>query len=71
MGEFWVYENWTRQRAILHRGTCGSCQRGRGMWGGGKTPNGQWHGPFDSEEAARSVPLKPAREVKACGLCLK
>ena len=71
MNEFWVYENWTVQKAVLHRGGCGSCNHGRGIWGGGKTPNGKWHGPYASEELAKSAPIQPQREIRGCGLCMK
>jgi hypothetical protein len=71
MSEFWIYENWAVQKAVLHRGGCGACKHGHGMWGGGKTPNGQWHGPYDSEDQAKSAPLSPRREIRYCGLCMK
>ncbi len=27
---FYVYENWTHNRARIHRGTCGYCNNGQG-----------------------------------------
>ena len=71
MSEFWIYENWAVQKAVLHRGDCTSCNHGHGIWGGGKTPNGQWHGPYDSEDQAKAAPIWPRREVRGCGLCMK
>jgi hypothetical protein len=71
MGEFWVYENWMVQKAILHRGDCGSCNHGRGIWGGGKKPSGQWHGPYASVELAMAAPVSPRRKIRGCGLCMK
>jgi F-type H+-transporting ATPase subunit beta len=71
MGKFWVYENWTVKKALLHREDCGACKRGLGMWGGGKTPNGQWHGPYASLELAMNAPVRPQRHVRNCGLCMR
>lgn len=51
---YWLHENWTAKRkAVVHVGSCGHCNDGRG-----KTPNrlgeksGRWHGPFPTVTAA-------------------
>lgn len=63
---FWVYENWTaEQKAVVHRGTCGNCNDGKGCHPnklGNK--NGKWHGPFPSEEAARLTAKGTGRPVR-------
>jgi signal transduction histidine kinase len=51
---FYVYENWTSRKAVLHRGECRFCNYGRGQRDSGETPNGKWHGPYVSEDVARS-----------------
>jgi hypothetical protein len=74
MSKFWVYENWTTQRALLHRGACGACgacKHGHGIWGGGTRPSSKWHGPYDTVELAESAPLWPRLKIRACGLCMK
>ena len=43
---YYVYENWTAEhKAVIHRGSCGNCNEGRGCH---KNPlcgrNGRWHG---------------------------
>ncbi|MGD0556209.1 MAG: hypothetical protein ABSA93_14675 [Streptosporangiaceae bacterium] len=53
---FYVYENWTLRKAVLHRGECRFCNHGRGQRASGETPNGKWHGPYVSEDMARSDP---------------
>lgn len=71
MSEFWVYENWTLRKAVLHRGECGACKRGRGQHGGGETKNGRWHGPYSSADAARAdAPIRATSLKRECGLCM-
>lgn len=71
MSKFWAYENWRAHghRATVHRGDCGACNHGRGVHGGGQTPNGKWHGPFDSADEARSEAGRQGAQVRDCGLC--
>ena len=64
---YYVYENWTAEhKAVIHRGSCGNCNEGRGCH---ENPlgniHGRWHGPFVSLEKARRVAEntgKPVRE---------
>ena len=42
--EFYSYENWHHGYARVHRGDCHFCNQGKGLFGGGRTPNGEWHG---------------------------
>ena len=52
---FYVYENWQAgpHKAVIHRGTCGHCNDGRGRAGGYDTQHAQWHGPFEDLQQAR------------------
>jgi hypothetical protein len=54
--EFWVYENWQAgpHKAVIHRGSCGHCNYGRGKAGGYDRRHAQWHGPFASVAAAQA-----------------
>jgi hypothetical protein len=63
---YYVYENWTaKDKAVIHRGTCGYCNDGRGCH---KNPlgnrNGRWHGPFDSLEEAKRAAQNTGRTVQ-------
>jgi hypothetical protein len=70
MTEFWAYENWRAHghRATIHRADCGSCNHGAGVHGGGQTSNGQWLGPFQSQQEARSAVSLEA-SVRDCARC--
>jgi len=70
MNEFWLYENWTVHTATLHRGDCQWCNHGAGQFGGGETRNGKWHGPYSSESAARSAPIRVNSMLRDCGSCM-
>ena len=63
---YYVYENWRAERkAVIHRGTCGNCNEGRGCH---ENPlgnrNGRWHGPFASHNAAIRVAQNTGRLVR-------
>jgi hypothetical protein len=51
---FWVYENWVRHKAIVHRGECSFCNDGNGLHGSRQTKSSTWHGPFDTAGNALS-----------------
>jgi hypothetical protein len=54
MAEYYVYENWTTDRARIHKGECGCyCNNGRGTHAGSSVRNGKWHGPRERDEAFR------------------
>ena len=63
---YWVYEHWAaEQKAVIHRGSCGHCNDGRGCHAnplGNK--NGQWHGPFDALADARAAAKATHRPVR-------
>ena len=64
---YWFYENWTAEdKAIIHVGSCGYCNDGKGCH---KNPQGEahgkWHGPFATlNEAAIAAEAtgKPVRK---------
>lgn len=46
--EFYIYENWAAgpHKIVLHRGSCGQCNQGRGRPAGHDANHARWHGPF-------------------------
>lgn len=69
--QYWVYENWTHEKAMIHEGRCSYCNDGRGIHGGSGNRNGRWHGPFGSRnEAERKAAATGRQLVRACKSCL-
>jgi hypothetical protein len=67
---FYVYENWTHDRARVHRADCSYCQQGRGTHGETSDRNGKWHPPFaTSEEAFRKAASLRRADTKGCLHC--
>jgi 4-hydroxy-tetrahydrodipicolinate synthase len=48
--EFFIYENWAAgpRKIVLHRGSCGQCNQGKGRPAGHDANHSKWHGPFAS-----------------------
>ena len=68
--ELWVYENWTHEKAVIHKGDCSYCKHGNGLHGTSGNGNDKWHGPFSSLEDAQKMAEKTGRKVKkSCGIC--
>ncbi len=46
--EFYIYENWAAgpHKIVLHRGSCGQCNQGKGRPSGHDANHSRWHGPF-------------------------
>src|ERR1700746_2612150 len=46
--EFYIYENWAAgpHKIVLHRGSCGQCNRGKGRPAGHAANHARWHGPY-------------------------
>lgn len=63
---YFVYENWTHDKAVVHEFNCGFCRPQTG-----KTANGQWHGSYSSWEAAlaKAQSLK-CRTARGCSHCI-
>jgi 4-hydroxy-tetrahydrodipicolinate synthase len=55
--EFFVYENWLAgpHKIVLHRGTCGQCNHGKGRPAGHDANHARWHGPYTTLAEARQV----------------
>ena len=53
--EFFVYENWLAgpHKIVLHRGSCGQCNHGKGRPAGHDANHARWHGPYRSLAEAR------------------
>lgn len=67
---FWIYENWTHEKAVIHQSTCSYCKDGRGLHGTAGNGNDRWHGPYSLKEAALTVAKNTGREIiKDCPFC--
>lgn len=53
--EYYVYENWTHKKAIIHKGNCSFCNSGQGIHLNSSEKNGHWLGPFKNKQEAESV----------------
>jgi hypothetical protein len=56
-GEYYVYENWSAgpHKAVLHRGSCGQCNAGKGRPTGHDANHSRWHGPYGNLAEARTA----------------
>ena len=54
---FYVYENWRARghKAVIHRGSCGFCNHGKGLTTGTRPEHGRWLGPFTTLSAAQAA----------------
>ena len=67
---YWVYENWTHKKAIIHKAECSYCQSGRGIHAASSKQNGEWHGPFENRDSAFQKAQCTGRdEIRACKTC--
>ena len=67
MSRYFVYENWTHDRARIHKADCGHCNDGRGTQAGSSNRNGKWHGPYDDRgEAFRAAGRLGREDTKPC-----
>lgn len=72
LSEFHVYENWQAgpRKAVIHRGSCGHCNDGKGRAGGFDHRHAQWHGPFETlaaaQEYSHGLPGVTARKRCRC-----
>jgi hypothetical protein len=68
--QYWIYENWTHERARLHIGSCSHCNEGKGSQASSSVRNGQWHGPFDNlSEADRTMAALRRSDSSYCSHC--
>jgi 4-hydroxy-tetrahydrodipicolinate synthase len=54
---FYIYENWAAgpRKIVLHRGSCGQCNQGKGRPAGHDANHASWHGPFATLVQGREV----------------
>lgn len=45
---YYVYDNWTINKARVHHASCSYCNDGRGIHSNPSGKNSKWHGPFDT-----------------------
>jgi hypothetical protein len=57
VAEFYIYENWTAgpHKIVLHRGSCGQCNQGKGRPTGHDANHARWHGPYATLTQGREV----------------
>src|SRR5208337_5475813 len=55
--EFFIYENWAAgpHKIVLHRGSCGQCNQGKGRPAGHDANHAKWHGPYSTVAQGREV----------------
>ncbi|MGA8617046.1 MAG: 4-hydroxy-tetrahydrodipicolinate synthase [Candidatus Sulfotelmatobacter sp.] len=55
--EFYIYENWAAgpHKIVLHRGSCGQCNQGKGRPAGHEANHARWHGPYANLAQGREV----------------
>ena len=70
VGPWWVYENWTHKKAIVHDDKCSFCNAGEGIHAGSSNRNGRWLGPFDTEDEATKVAQNTKQtRIDRCRIC--
>ena len=68
---FYVYENWTHKKAIVHLGRCRHCNHGQGIHVRDSGRNGRWLGPYESEDQCLQVAKSlNRRDTRTCNICL-
>jgi 4-hydroxy-tetrahydrodipicolinate synthase len=55
--EFYIYENWAAgpHKIVLHRGSCGQCNQGKGRPAGHDANHARWHGPYATLAQGREI----------------
>ncbi len=55
--EFYIYENWSAgpHKIVLHRGSCGQCNHGKGRPAGHDANHARWHGPYSTLAQGRET----------------
>ncbi len=69
MAAYWLYDNWHRSRARVHRASCVWCNDGEGFHGTSGSTVGQWL-PFDTYAQAAGAAMDAGRTDTAdCPNC--
>lgn len=67
---YWVYENWTHDRARLHAGSCNRCNDGAGSQVASSVRNGRWLGPLETfAEGERTMIELGRSDTGVCAFC--
>ena len=68
---YWVYENYIHNKAVVHRAGCSYCNSGMGIhMYGGRRLRDHWHGPFDNSVDAQDFAKNTGRaDVRGCKVC--
>lgn len=70
ISQFFIYENYPTDKAMLHKSECSFCKNGQGKKGEAETSNGKWHGPFDDRLYAVKVLENLNRtDTRLCAIC--
>ncbi len=67
--EFYVYENWTQKKAVIHRGNCGYCQFGKGKNPTDSGKHGRWLGGFETFDEAATASHNTGQPHRRCKVC--
>lgn len=74
MENYYVYENWLHNKAIIHKSDCGFCNDGKGRFPDKEytSKNGHWLEAFKSHQEAKTAAFKTNRdEVHDCLHCFR
>lgn len=67
---YFVYENWVRDKAMVHRDNCAFCNAGNGLHGSRTTKSSTWHGPYDTAgDALTKAKACRRSRTEGCGSC--
>lgn len=69
--KFYIYEDWTEHVAVVHHDHCRHCNNGEGRGRGRNPRDSKWHGPYGSEDAVRSAPLRARTMLRDCISCIE
>jgi len=55
--DFYIYENWAAgpHKIVVHRGSCGQCNQGKGRPAGHDANHARWHGPYATLAEGREI----------------
>lgn len=67
--QYYVYNNWRRDRGRIHRGDCPHCNNGLGKTGYAHGSNDEFRGPFTRDAAFADAAKLGRKEMKACAIC--
>ena len=66
---YYVYDNWRRNRGRTHRGDCPHCNEGMGKAGSRTGTHDEFLGPFDRECAFAKLAALGRKERGPCLVC--